>query len=184
MRPLAAPAIVALLSLAGCSSSGAMHASALPLSSATVATSNLDDDEIASIARRIRLDQRVLAELSRSRGDDPAVRALGRRFAEDSSVVAFDAPASTPHGDSAVEDELAQRDIATELRLARFGGRYFDRAFLDSDTMLLEADVELLNAVLAPRAKNAALRARLLDLASVLSDELKALRALAPSVAQ
>jgi hypothetical protein len=174
-RALEAGAILALL---GCSSGVVSPAwSSTTVTSTTVPAASLDDRKIASISRRIQADQRVLAALARGRGDDPAVRALGRRFVEDSSVASVPAPehASRAQEVSAVEDELAERDVATALRIARYGGHSFDRVFLDADRALLETDLGLLRRALAPRAVDPRLKAGLARLETLMSAELEAL---------
>jgi hypothetical protein len=169
---------VLVLALLGCAPSAAsLPWSSTTLTSAAVSTTDLDDAQIASIASEMVASQRVLAALARSQADSPAVRALGHRFVEDTSTPLVSGPASRAAPASALEDELVRRDVATELRLARFGGSSFDEAFVAADTAVIEGNVLLLERTLLPRASAPALKARLVRVASMLARQLAALRA-------
>jgi predicted outer membrane protein len=167
----------AVLALFGCSPSAAPPVSTTMLTSAAVSASDLDDAQIASLARKMQAQQGVLAALADRQGDASSVRSLARGFVEETSVDLIPAPDAHPSHPSTLEDELAQRDVTTELRLANYGGRAFDEAFLHADTTILEENLELLERTLAPRAIDPALRAGLARLASLLSHELDAVRA-------
>jgi hypothetical protein len=169
------------LTLVGCSSPPVLRTSgSTVLTAATVSTAPLDDDQIASIARKIAADQRALAALAAKQGADPGLRLLARRFAADNAATAPLASKSPPRP-TALEDDLVERDVALELSLARYGGASFDRRFIDADAGLLDADVALVARALAPRASDPALREELVRLGARLSDELRALRSMARS---
>jgi hypothetical protein len=175
MRVVAMLASGAILWLLGCSS-GAVSpvSSTTSLTSAEVSTGRLDAEQVASILRRMQRDQRVLAELARTRADDVAVRALGRQFALDNAEMEIPPPARAPHA-SPIEDELVERDVSTELRLAEYGGHTFDRAFLAEDRNLLERDLALLKGALASGSTDPALKAKIARLAALVADELHSL---------
>jgi Domain of unknown function (DUF4142) len=172
----------AVLALLGCAPSASAPWSSSTVTAATVTTSDLDDAQIAAAARKVQADQGVLAGLAARQGDGFVVRSLGRRFEDETSADLISTPGSAAGSTSSrarasvLEDELAQRDVATEMRLARYGGRSFDDAFLDAQAAILEADVELLERTLVPRATDPTLKAQLAGLASLLSRQLDAVR--------
>jgi hypothetical protein len=184
MGIIASLEVAAATMLLGCS----YEASSAPvgsttLTSSTLSTSELGDDQIASIARRIQANQRALAQLAENRGGAYAVRSLGQRFSDENAQAEVPPPVSTPRS-SAVQRELTERDVRTELRLARYGGLSFDRVFLDADSSVLQGDIDVLSRVLIPDATDPALKLRLTGLVRLLSDELYAVRAIiGPEVA-
>jgi hypothetical protein len=178
MHAFALLEVAAVLALAGCSASVVpISTSTTTLTSATVSRGRLDDDQIASIARKIQAGHGVLAELALSQGGDLSVRQLGRRLGRDNSATVLPPPTSAPHP-SVLEDELTQRDVTTELRLTRFAGHSFDRAFVETDLGMLADDIELVEHVLLPAATSPALQDGLHRLAALLSEERDALQAL------
>jgi predicted outer membrane protein len=170
---------VAVLALFSCTTSATSSpVSSAALTSATVATSDLDDAQIASLARKMQADLGVLAALADRQGDALAVRSLARGFVEETSGDSLiSAPTAHPRHPSALEDELAKRDVAIELRLADYGGRSFDEAFLRAEATILQENLELLERTLVPGASDPALQAGLVRLASLLSHQLDAVRA-------